>query len=398
MYTFPDPSEFTSTVPPVPDVKAWLKEFRTKHPNGSTNHKYKQQIHSLNTQNDAIKLEFENISLNNKSLSNDHSTLKIQYNNLQRELFESKSNMEHLKYENEQLKQENKLYSNQIQTLKQQLTLTNNKNINNINNKKDDNIKWNFNCININNNNNNSENELNKQQINNKSRKRPRCNNNNEEDNKKLKLTQDPNNILDRRLPTNLDLIRGDILAEAGGNDQINYCFNMLSKCTTDEWQLRNFLMEMITGLCRENGNILYSIVYENRYIIKKQLTDLRSIVVKSTCEMLITFSKYSDKNKYGQSLAYFIPTHLQGLYVTISCIRDAHNKCLKQSINNIQSFKCINPLLKGLQNKHSEVRVTVINLLSSLINNKKNINNNKKMEKYADAISNTIKTYVSDA
>ncbi len=47
-----------------------------------------------------------------------------------------------------------------------------------------------------------------------------------------------------------------------------------------------------------------------------------------------------------------------KGLYVTISCIRE--------SINNTQSFKCINPLLKGLQHKHSEVRVTVINLLSS--------------------------------
>ena len=31
MFNFKDPNEF-ETVPPVPDIKAWLNEFRHKHP------------------------------------------------------------------------------------------------------------------------------------------------------------------------------------------------------------------------------------------------------------------------------------------------------------------------------------------------------------------------------
>ena len=95
----------------------------------------------------------------------------------------------------------------------------------------------------------------------------------------------------------------------------------MLKKCSTDEWQLRNFLMQMICGLCEENKYMDHSIVWESRHIIKKQLTDLRSAIVKTACEMLMIFSKYCDKIKFGQCLSFFIPTHLQGLYVTIACI-----------------------------------------------------------------------------
>lgn len=192
-------------------------------------------------------------------------------------------------------------------------------------------------------------------------------------------------------------MIRGDILAEAAGDDQILYCFSQLKKCSTEEWQLRNFLMQMITGLCAESESVEYSVIYDSRHIIKKQLTDLRSAIVKTTCEMLITFSKYCDRNRFGQCLGFFIPMHLQGLYVTIACIREAHSQCLSECIDNTRSFKCINPLLKGMTNKHSEVRVKVLQLLSRLVEQNGAEMNGRKMDKYADAIGNTIKTYVSD-
>lgn len=32
MFNFKDPSEYESAVPPVPDIKAWINEFRSKHP------------------------------------------------------------------------------------------------------------------------------------------------------------------------------------------------------------------------------------------------------------------------------------------------------------------------------------------------------------------------------
>eukprot|EP00484_Ammonia_sp_Unknown_P003201 CAMPEP_0197073014 /NCGR_PEP_ID=MMETSP1384-20130603/210386_1 /TAXON_ID=29189 /ORGANISM="Ammonia sp." /LENGTH=527 /DNA_ID=CAMNT_0042511839 /DNA_START=226 /DNA_END=1809 /DNA_ORIENTATION=+ len=208
--------------------------------------------------------------------------------------------------------------------------------------------------------------------------------------------------ILEKRLPTQLDLIRGDILAEAGCTDQVLYCFGALSKASTEEWQLRNFLMQMVCGLVEENKSLEYSVVYDSKQIIKKQLTDLRSAIVKTACEMLIAFSKYCDSNKFGQCLAFFIPIHLQGLYVTIAVIRDAHNQCLTQCISNAKSFKCMSALLKGLNNKHCEVRVKVINLLSLLLlnstNNEWNNFNDKRFEKYAEAISDTIKTYIGDS
>jgi len=140
-----------------------------------------------------------------------------------------------------------------------------------------------------------------------------------------------------------------------------------------------------------------YAVIYEARHIIKKQLTDLRSAIVKTTCEMLIGFSKYCDRNRFGQCLGFFIPVHLQGLYVTISCIREAHSQCLIECIDNTRSLKCINPLLKGMTNKHSEVRVTVLHLLSRLIEKSGTEMNGRKIDKYADAIGNTIKMHVSD-
>merc|ERR1712157_232463 len=51
--------------------------------------------------------------------------------------------------------------------------------------------------------------------------------------------------------------------------------------------------------------------------------------------------------------------------------------------------------------NKHSEVRVKVIGLLSSILTacseSDNGMGSNAKLEKYQDAIGNTIKTYISD-
>ena len=385
-------------------------------------------------------MKFEKMKLYNNTVQETNESLKKQ-------LFASHSKIQQLEIENSSLKQQNQTQLDQINELNQRIKQllqqnNNNHNVNDENKNTLNQINWNFN-INNNENNTNSNNtnqatsnilttttntNTNTNTItitkNKNSRKRPRSDSENAEyiadpteTIKKPKLSKSGStsislsqsgsiDILEKRLPTNLDLIRGDILAEAGCDDQISYCFNMLKKCSTDEWQLRNFLMQMICGLCEENKYMDHSIVWESRHIIKKQLTDLRSAIVKTACEMLMIFSKYCDKIKFGQCLSFFIPTHLQGLYVTIACIRDAHDQCLSECINNTQSFKCINPLLKGLQNKHSEVRVKVINLLSSLITaystssstNNGNNNMDKKLGKYADAIGNTIKTYLGDS
>ena len=56
---------------------------------------------------------------------------------------------------------------------------------------------------------------------------------------------------------------------------------------------------------------------------------------------------------------------------------------------------------MKGLQNKHSKVRVKVIGLLSSILtacsDGDNGLGSNNKLEKYQDAIGNTIRTYISD-
>lgn len=400
------------------------------------NPKYEKQISSLNAKNDEMRMEFETMQLHTNTVQETNETLKNQ-------LFKAQSKIYQLQTENDSLKQQNQSHLNEITLLKQQIKLLSQNNDNDENKNNMNEIKWNFNLSNSNDTNNNN-NKINNESTSNtnnvkNTRKRPRSDssekeyiNENSEYLKKPKLTcnsgststsisrsgsmdlggsqqQNLTSILEKRLPTNLDLLRGDILAEAGCDDQISYCFNELKKCSTEEWQLRNFLMQMICGLCEETQEcIQVSIIWDSRHIIKKQLTDLRSAIVKTTCEMLICFSKCcdkSDKSRFGQCLSFFIPIHLQGLYVTIQCIRDAHNECLSQCIENTQSFKCITPLLKGLQNKHEEVRVKVINLLSSLIISFSNNNNNnnthqidKKFEKYADAIGNTIKTYLTDS
>ena len=303
------------------------------------NDEYKQQISSLNARNEAIRMEFETLEISNKNITNHQQKL-------QNDLNESHAKIKQLMLENSELKQQNDSQSLQIIQLKQQLAdLQNSENINSANIPTQTEIKWNFDCVSTTTN----------QAIQNRKapRKRPYSHNNNEDDecsdlSKKPKLSpvEHPqitieNSILEKKLPYNLDLIRGDILAEAGHDEQIFFCFNMLKKCSTEEWQLRNFLMEMIKGLCEECQSMRPSLLYDSRHIIKKQLMDLRSAIVRTACEMMISFSLYcTDKSKFAQCLAFLIPIHLQGLYVTIAVIRDAHNQCLTECIKNTRSLK----------------------------------------------------------
>merc|ERR1719206_423675 len=387
--SFADPSDFASTVPPVPDVKAWLQEFRTTHPHPTTNSakKYEAEISSLNARHDTMRMEFQAIETNHNSMLSQTQTLRSQ-------LTAAHSKVEELRLENTSLRQQHDLHLIEISALKQKLSLleqsqmsqmgqsTHSTHSDDRENRNQSNIQWNFANIEL----AKSASTANSQKISDAKnvgvgkpstastvsvsnhpstadRRNPRKRGRHEHSTsteersqnttttsadssssapsnptKKVKMQRQPlttsvpsesySAILEKRLPTQLDMIRGDILAEAAGDDQIAYCFSMLKKCTTDEWQLRNFLMQMIRGLCGEivedqdRARVDHGVVYDHRHVIKKQLADLRSTIVKSTCDMLVGFSEACEAGRFGQVFAFLIPTHLTGLYVTIACIR----------------------------------------------------------------------------
>jgi len=237
--------------------------------------------------------------------------------------------------------------------------------------------------------------------------------------NKKFSKETNANDcVLDKTLPTQFDLMRANILAEQSTDAQVAKSFELLAKVDVNDWQVRSFLMDIIEALVKANGDVSQEVLYENREIIKDQLSDLRSAIVRRSCEMVIALSSCL-RTKFSQCLCYLIPTHLRGLYVTIAIISDSHNQSLTQCMTNTCSLATIPPLLKTLKenSKHCAIRIKVFQLIYSLLNDWLNCNGNnntnkpdntndennyennkKKLEKYIDSVADAMKSHFTDA
>ncbi|ETO17909.1 hypothetical protein RFI_19400 [Reticulomyxa filosa] len=226
-------------------------------------------------------------------------------------------------------------------------------------------------------------------------------------------------------------------------------CVNLLQQAKADDWNLRKFLMEMIgckvcfyvyvvcvcfalwvfcfvvnycfflnfvrvfflrdqktiEGLVEESKDIDENQLWEMRTIVKNQLTDLRSQIVKCACTMLSSIAKNIGV-KYTQMFSFLIPVHLKGLYVKVAIISDSHKQALKECVghfgitNQTNFFKKKQQLLQECQDKHKEVRVEVIKMITKIIAHESNCNRStdkncvvdcSKLRKYQQKIQELI-------
>jgi hypothetical protein len=459
MYSFKDPRIFeAAAVPPVPDIKQWLDEFQLR-PNANRrvidndDNKRNDLVvdKQLRIEHGSIKLEFETLENAHEILSKKYEILKVHYNKLSNEhdelqkLYDSQSSeIKQLKETIQQLESRQK-HDETIKTLNNNvngLKLNSKENTNTINNI----IDWNFDCI---------SNELFKKNTSDtvpemtqtESSKKPwftgadistftnSANTGKEQftlaslntahsekyqfgfntvanpvattdanvTNNIITATDDRSrvrttyftDIFDRELPSKLEAIRGDLLTYQP-SETIVACFKMLKKAGTDDWQLRQFLMELIGGLVEENQDIDGRLVFNARDILKTQLLDLRSTIVKTSCELMIAFSACLGI-KFGQVLAYLLPHCLSRLCVTIAVIRESHEQCLRRCIEYSPSLKCMKPLMAAVKDKHRQVRLMIIQSISNLVvyYTKTDVS---KIEKFADDIAYAITQCITDS
>ena len=127
------------------------------------------------------------------------------------------------------------------------------------------------------------------------------------------------------------------------------------------DWSIRVKALTRLHQLITEEGATEVSGWAEeyNRYLqdcLASQLVDLRSAIVKKTCECLCGLSNVLGKS-FEDNVNFFLPILQSLLFITIKVINGSSDDCAKALIRNSGGGSCFKVLLKGISDSHAAVR-----------------------------------------